>query len=416
MTANRLVCTLILIVLPLGLGAQSASELSVIGFSPEGRYLAWEESGRDPDTGMAFSTVYLVDVDANDFAEEELTTERAVSGSAAKMAALRAATRRKAEPLLERYRIVEGNLGTVVHRQSRPDSTLKSLSFAAKTPTGESRRFQLVLEEMAAPTEFRERCAKLLPVPMAPRIFTVALRGDGLSRKILQRDRLLYGSRGCPLQYGLRDVYVHQGRVAIFLYNFTRGVRPTVRTLVVSGTLELPKPEAAPLGLEAQESDPHYAVKSETLFADGAILVRLVSDSSTLEPDGGASFRKLVTIDTRTGRQALEAIVLPPEGPFPEFPYYAGVLHDGERKLLVIQGFHFFRVYDVLERRLSEPAHPARGETVIGEDGRSGSLVELTLSRDGRTLTGFVVSSGEFVYDVSEPMNPRKVAYRSSVE
>jgi hypothetical protein len=108
--------------------------------------------------------------------------------------------------------------------------------------------------------------------------------------------------------------------------------------------------------------------------------------------------------------------VLPAAGRFYDYPYYAAARHDGDRKLLIVQGFDFFRVYDALGRRLSEPAFPARGETVIGEDARSGSLTELTFSRDGTTLSGIVVSSGEFEYDLSDPMNPRKTAYRSRVE
>ena len=126
----------------------------------------------------------------------------------------------------------------------------------------------------------------------APNIFTLTLHCEQRS-KILQKDSVLYRSRNRPYDYGIYRIYVVENNIAVFLDS-------------------------------------------------GRFVVRLAADSSTYDQKrNGDSYHKLVIMDTRQTEPVVRALVLPPNGPFYDYPYYIHDVHDGEKKLVLLTGKNY---------------------------------------------------------------------------
>ena len=88
-------------------------------------------------------------------------------------------------------------------------------------------------------------------------------------------------------------------------------------------------------------------------------------------------------------------------------------MYDGEVKLVLLTGKDSFYIYDILQNALSPAVKPGEGKPWIGVDGRSGNLVRCRFSADGTQARGAIVHQGTFVYDITDPLNPREVDYQA---
>lgn len=215
--------------------------LNVIGFSKDGRYLAFEEYGIQDGSGFPFSNIYFIDTAKNAYAAPSIAVriekETALQSTARKRSALLAANK------IKQFGIVKGNTGRLVVSHLMTDETFDDGSDDKK---GNFVKFAEEVQSM-----HREGDYELLLTTIAANNKDCEVYGDVFmlelkltnkaddSSKFLQKDATLPPGRGCPLSYRIQDVYVYKGVIAVFVNVFTQGFEgPDMRYMAVTGKLK----------------------------------------------------------------------------------------------------------------------------------------------------------------------------------
>ncbi len=238
------ICSILLtlLMLSVNLYAGDYANLNFIGFSKDGKFLAFEEYGTQDGSGFPYSNYYFVDVVKNSFAappvsvriEKETTTEVAARNKAQLLAAKK----------LRELKIIKGNDGKHVVSHLINDLTLdedsssKSASvvrFAAEIGSMYRKGFyELSLKSFLTKTKdceaFEQETFR----------FELSLKDkETETAKFLQKDAELPKGRGCALDYRIQDVYLYENNIAVFLNVFKLGFEgPDMRFMVVSGKLK----------------------------------------------------------------------------------------------------------------------------------------------------------------------------------
>lgn len=213
--------------------------LNVIGFSKDGRYLAFEEYGIQDGSGFPYSNIYFIDVAKNAYAAPliAVTIERetAVESTARNRSALLAAKK------LKQLGIVKGNTGKLVVSHLMTDLTFDGevdksvIKFAEEIGSMYHRGdYELSLSEIPIKTKECE------PFEMETNMLELKLTNkDDDTSKFLQKDTTLPSSRGCALYYRMQDVYLYKDFITVFVGVFTQGFEgPDMRFMAVTGTLK----------------------------------------------------------------------------------------------------------------------------------------------------------------------------------
>ncbi len=229
-------------ILPTTVRAGDYATLNFIGFSKDGKYLAFEEFGMQDGSGFTYSTFYFIDVEKNSFAsppvkaviQDELATEPMARSKA----------KRSADPILRRLRIVERNTGKLVVSRLMTDisayatggedskSTSRNINFAELVGSMYRRGFyELVLKSSdiaVKECEYTEEPAQKLEL--------VLKDNDSDKTLVLQKDVNLPASRSCATRYEIQYVYLYENYIAVFLNTYHRGFEgPDVRYMAVTG-------------------------------------------------------------------------------------------------------------------------------------------------------------------------------------
>jgi predicted secreted protein len=227
--------------------AGRVTRLNVIGFSEDGRYIAYEILGPYDESGRAFSIIQIVDVVHNDFATEDIVT-RTNDKVFPPETELQAANRIQAQPLLDQYGIVDGNLGLLAYRLEQKAPWEQNIQLNKQTELrliddeGQIHPYTIELAQRKAETD---QCDFLEEWGREPRIFTLTVRGQNWSR-VLQHDRVLYRSRQCPYTYAVAAVHIYGDCIAVFLNAYSLGFEgDDVNKLIVTGTLDHPYVDVA---------------------------------------------------------------------------------------------------------------------------------------------------------------------------
>ncbi len=185
--------------------AGDMAERRILGFSPDGRYFAFEQYGVQDGSGFPYADIFILDTRDNGWVpgtpfRSLLLDERA------KLTDVRRQTRAKAEALLSRLRIAErgrvlaSNPLTEVSA-NRYRVTIRTLP--ALPPVGTPYRLTLAEFRMKAPrcTENRGRAVgfALFVRPLWNRRVNWVIARDTVKTGIPE-------DRGCPLGYGISDV------------------------------------------------------------------------------------------------------------------------------------------------------------------------------------------------------------------
>jgi predicted secreted protein len=189
----------------------------VIGFSGDGRFVAFEEYGMQDASGFPYANIYVIDVAANHWVggspirvlinDSELD-EETLWNTGIQMARERAM--RQAQSVLASHGIIPGNTGTTLvhHPFSDLDADPHRAAFsigAAYAPEWAPDRFVLQLTERPATSAYCE------PFQFENVIFTLTLAEEGAAPVTLQDDSRLPDSRNCPTSYRIHSVvaYAH---------------------------------------------------------------------------------------------------------------------------------------------------------------------------------------------------------------
>jgi Predicted secreted protein len=212
--------------------------LNFIGFSKDGRYLAFEEYGVQDGSGFPYSSFYFVDVAKNAFAAPSinvrLDNEQATENQARAKARLRAAA------ILKRLGIVSGNTGQLTVSRMLTDLDVEAprsgksqkINFAEIVGSMYRRGdYELVLN----PTEVKIKTCEYTDQPVYK--FDLSLKDKEADKTVsLQKDGALPNSRACPIDYSMQFVYLYEDNVAVFLNTYSMGFEgPDMRYLVVTG-------------------------------------------------------------------------------------------------------------------------------------------------------------------------------------
>jgi predicted secreted protein len=231
----------LLLLIVAGSSVAMESRLELLGFSADGAFVAFQESGYLSDIAEAFSRVYIVDVAANDFVVPPFSaSDSGDPESRSSLEQLRVITIAQARSDLVAYGIIPGNTGCLLYERSGHDgwpgwNDLSEEVLFALPPGEEQFHYAVVLEEREVDSA---RCRALAIEGMNPRIFTLSLRNE-YAHWILQHDTVLYASRNCPYAYEIYRVYVYGDSLAVFVSSITPSLdEPHVYRLIVTGTLD----------------------------------------------------------------------------------------------------------------------------------------------------------------------------------
>lgn len=258
----KAVVTFLLFILSLPLSAGEAARLHFIGFSEAGNHLAFQQYGITDGEGLAFANTYFIDVNTNKYAanpvetrgepdvEEEIKERQTenkvvedktieiekISHNVLPVNTVRQNNLKQAANRLEALKIIEGNQGehVIAHLMSDVGVKPSTVKFSVGMPLrgGSYETYTLNLEERAGKAE----CFDI----GEPKMLTLHLIHDGVDKtKILQADKIIPKSRGCPLRYRIQDVYLYREEfIAVFLNVFKPGFEgESMRYMVVTGAL-----------------------------------------------------------------------------------------------------------------------------------------------------------------------------------
>jgi len=236
-----LLAAIVLLLASLGASAGDFATLNFIGFSKDGRYLAFEEHGTHDGSGFPYSDFYFLDVVKNSFAaapvrvriENEAATERQARNRA----------RIKATPLLRKFRIAERNTGQMVVSRLLTDVAVNNFLSADPDKT-QTVNFAEIIGSMyrlgdydliLKPTEIRNKDCDYSDRPIYK--LQLSLKEKEQNKSItLQNDNALPSSRACPIHYAIQYVYLYENNIAVFLNTYHIGFEgPDMRYMAVTG-------------------------------------------------------------------------------------------------------------------------------------------------------------------------------------
>lgn len=215
--------------------AADNADSALLGFSPDGRYFAFEEYGVQDGSGFPFSSIYVIDTTSDQWVSG--TPIRVLSkDETATLATTRSQARQMADPILTQRQV--GAPGTtVVHNpltETSADPLFVSFRPRSLSLPSSDEDYELRLEEYEAPTAFD--CPDLdLGMPFQG--FRLSLTDPQGQVRILSQDDRIPRSRGCPFHYRLSEVVVFfrpdgQPVVAILISVFSFGFEGLDRRFV----------------------------------------------------------------------------------------------------------------------------------------------------------------------------------------
>lgn len=240
---NCLLLTALFIFLSANVFAGDYAHLNFIGFSKDGKYIAFEEYGTQDGSGFPYSNIYIIDVAKNSYAVAPVRTR--IDNENATEAQARAKAKLNTAANLRRFAIVAGNTGDLVVSRLLTDLAMTEEPLKGEfgkpqkinfTDYRESNYFADEYSLKLTPSEVKGgKCDAYADSPIYK--FTLVFKNEKSEiEKILQRDANLPDSRSCPIDYSIQNVYVYQGKIAVFLNVFTIGFEgPDMRYLAVTG-------------------------------------------------------------------------------------------------------------------------------------------------------------------------------------
>ena len=136
------------------------------------------------------------------------------------------------------------------------------------------------------------------------------------------------------------------------------------------------------------------------------LLITILADESTNDPDYGEGHRVLVVTDTKTCEEIQRETL--PVSSSPDFPYYvAEIVYNNTSQLVGIRGADVIYCYDVINRQLLSPLSPDFLNERVTDDAQSGMIQRLEVWED--YLIGYAQDMGTFVFDLTDKDNPKSL-------
>lgn len=219
------------------------ARLNVIGFSQDGKYLAFEEYGTQDGSGYPYSTIYFIETAKNSFAAQPVKVRLENETASEATARLKAKTGAAAN--LKKFKIVSGNVGEPVVARLITDLNAGRIETGSEdknqtikfTDERTSDYFPTEYELALKTSEVKIKACEYSDLPVLKFDLTLKnARDENAKPKILQSDKSLPDSRNCPLAYSIQNVYIYKNTIAVFMNVFTTGFEgPDMRFMAVTG-------------------------------------------------------------------------------------------------------------------------------------------------------------------------------------
>ena len=218
--------------------------LNFIGFSKDGRYLAFEEYGTQDGSGFPYSNIYFLDVVKNSFAAPQINVRLENETASEQQARSRAKLRAAAS--LRRLKIVNGNTGTMIISRAHNDIAVNNFLSSEPDKT-ETINFAEIIGSMYRAGDYD---LILKPIPDKSKeceytyqpafMFELTLKDKTDGRTVvLQKDAKTPSSRSCPIDYAMQYAYLYENYIVVFVATYSIGFEgPDLRYLAVTGAFK----------------------------------------------------------------------------------------------------------------------------------------------------------------------------------
>ncbi len=240
--------------------ASDAATLHFLGFSGDGKYLAFEQFGIADGVGEAYAELHLIDVEKNAYAVpvfaqypdgETARSEQAENEEQA-IDFARQVNLQAARADMEKLKLQETSKGqqVIAHPLSDLSADPFEVRFTPHLPLAGHAYDEFILDLQE--TELKQDCYALGNA----KIFNLKIRRadqTAAQATILQADKRLPKSRTCPLGYRIAYVYVYREKyLAVFLHMLLPGFEGhDMRYLVVTGVLPENSTKGEPISDDA---------------------------------------------------------------------------------------------------------------------------------------------------------------------
>lgn len=230
---KKLLLTCLLCSATLNSYANEIAQLNFLGFSKTGKYLAFQQYGIHEGEGTAFAHTYFIEVAENEYAVKPVETTGKAGDDILR---IRANNLMDAKAKLAELGITGDFMGTQVIARSIHD--LEPNAYKARFDLGNplatktlTKAYTLKLEEKPS----SEECGVV-----KSKLFTLELLNEQDKKGfMLQKDKKLPNSRGCPTAYKIQDIYVFEDKqIVVFLNVLQQGFEgQNLRYIAVTGEL-----------------------------------------------------------------------------------------------------------------------------------------------------------------------------------
>lgn len=189
--------------------AGDRADIDLYGYSPDGRYFAFEEYGYQDGSGFAYSNLHVIDLDADAWVKGAPFVSQTEDDSESVETVRASGLADAAGSALDRYDIgVSGTFIAMIGDGQQSEGT--SLSFGVPSYGGpNSREGDYTLRLESFPADAAEPCPDYLDGDKASG-YALTLVEDGAPRE-LHRDVTIPKSRFCPRDYRLYGVVIPAG-------------------------------------------------------------------------------------------------------------------------------------------------------------------------------------------------------------
>lgn len=212
MPALRVVLGLIglLMVATTAATAGENAERAIIGFSPDGRYFAFEQYGVQDGSGFPFSEIFVVDLDANQWVKGSPFREKAEEDGAL-VSAARAKSAKAAQKLLAQLKTAEPGEVLASQPVTQSSADRRRLTFDPYfISLGKQAANHYTLSLELVPFSAPENCYAEDGKQMG---FKLTITDNDQNRtKEVYKDTAIPSSRYCPRDYDIADVIAYRAR------------------------------------------------------------------------------------------------------------------------------------------------------------------------------------------------------------
>jgi predicted secreted protein len=185
--------------------AGDAAERSILGFSPDGRYFAFEQYGVQDGSGFPYSDIFVIDTSTDQWVENSpfrilLKDERVQLKQARKEAITKAANLLKKLVIAQPGRLLASNPSAEL--SAEPHHVVVNTS---RIIAGQPERWTFTLEEKV---HENAQCASYTSSPIKG--FRLSVQRTGGAVIALHEDASIPKSRRCPLRYAIHDIITHE--------------------------------------------------------------------------------------------------------------------------------------------------------------------------------------------------------------